>query len=433
MEYHFIYLIKEKQDIDTNEPIFKIGKSTQENTRRVKSYPSGSHLLLQVACEDCHCVETFLIREFKRLFTLARGREYFRGDVLKMINLIFCIVQKEVNPNVEYIVTDNYNLSLCVNSKGDHINYSFNNKDNILDEYYRELSSEKRKYNHLEIKYNSYKHDTTDSIKELETINSLLQNSVGWEFQETKINELSSLNKSIQITNNELLQSNQEYRQKLLTKDKLSNELQSKYNEVSEILHGQIFVKEGVIDELNKSNQEYKQNLTNKEKMYIELQSKYNDVLQRNTLLINQNNGYTGKLSIKERVIDELQIKYNDLYNRNNFLIKEEEDVLVKNNKLNRELTSMKGQNTGLILDNKKMKEELIWDHKNNIICLDDIKQRSYRPYYCTAAYMMYNMFHQIYTVPSSVTNWTLLGGGCIILMISNKIIKRPLFYTPLN
>ena len=49
MEYHFIYLIKEKQDIDTNEPIFKIGKSTQENTRRVKSYPSGSHLLLQVA------------------------------------------------------------------------------------------------------------------------------------------------------------------------------------------------------------------------------------------------------------------------------------------------------------------------------------------------------------------------------------------------
>ena len=89
MEYHFIYLIKEKQDIDTNEPIFKIGKSTQENTRRVKSYPSGSHLLLQVACDNCHSMETFLIQEFKRRFTLARGREYFRGDVLKMKELIF--------------------------------------------------------------------------------------------------------------------------------------------------------------------------------------------------------------------------------------------------------------------------------------------------------------------------------------------------------
>ena len=34
-------------------------------------------------------METFLIQEFKRRFTLARGREYFRGDVLKMKELIF--------------------------------------------------------------------------------------------------------------------------------------------------------------------------------------------------------------------------------------------------------------------------------------------------------------------------------------------------------
>ena len=133
MNYHFIYLIKEKQDIDTNESIFKIGKSTQENTRRVKSYPSGSHLLLQVACKDCHTMESFLIREFKKLFILARGREYFKGDLFKMINLIFCVVQNEVNPHkVEYIVTDDFNLSLYVNSKDDYINYSFNNKDAIF-------------------------------------------------------------------------------------------------------------------------------------------------------------------------------------------------------------------------------------------------------------------------------------------------------------
>ena len=145
MVYHFIYLLKEKQDVDSGEPIFKIGKSTQENTRRVKNYPSGSHLLLQVACTDCHSMETYLIQEFKNLFILSRGREYFRGDVFKMINLIFCIIQNEVNPNnVEYIITDNHNLSLSVHSKDDYINYSFNNKDNILDEYYRNLSSEKR-------------------------------------------------------------------------------------------------------------------------------------------------------------------------------------------------------------------------------------------------------------------------------------------------
>ena len=52
MEYHFIYLIQDARDINTN--IYKIGKSTQENTRRVKSYPKGSFLYLQVACNNCH-------------------------------------------------------------------------------------------------------------------------------------------------------------------------------------------------------------------------------------------------------------------------------------------------------------------------------------------------------------------------------------------
>ena len=38
MEYHFIYLIKDKIDIENESQIYKIGKSCQENTRRVKSY-----------------------------------------------------------------------------------------------------------------------------------------------------------------------------------------------------------------------------------------------------------------------------------------------------------------------------------------------------------------------------------------------------------
>ena len=71
MEYHFIYLIKNKIDIENDSQIYKIGKSCQANTRRVASYPSGSHLLLQVACDDCHSMETFLINEFKNKFIRA--------------------------------------------------------------------------------------------------------------------------------------------------------------------------------------------------------------------------------------------------------------------------------------------------------------------------------------------------------------------------
>ena len=42
----FIYLIKEREFIKTKEPIYKIGKTKQENLQRIKSYPNGSILLL---------------------------------------------------------------------------------------------------------------------------------------------------------------------------------------------------------------------------------------------------------------------------------------------------------------------------------------------------------------------------------------------------
>ena len=113
MEYHFIYLIQDAIDINTN--IYKIGKSTQENTRRVKSYPKGSFLYLQVACNNCHTMETKIINYFKSEFgTPVRGREYFIGDLYLMIHLIFFIVQSDINPNSEYLSTNQYNHSIYV-------------------------------------------------------------------------------------------------------------------------------------------------------------------------------------------------------------------------------------------------------------------------------------------------------------------------------
>jgi len=202
MEYHFIYLIKEKQDIDANESIYKIGKSTQENTRRVKSYPSGSHLLLQVACDNCHTMEDYLLRQFNKLFILARGREYFKGDVFKMINLIFFIIQAEVTPhNVEYIVTDNHNLSLHVTTDShDEITYSFNNKDNILDEYNRRVERERRKYTRLEIKYNYELH----TGKQLQDTILTLQDDISKKEGDDTISQLRS---SIKMKDREYMKS----------------------------------------------------------------------------------------------------------------------------------------------------------------------------------------------------------------------------------
>lgn len=175
-DYHFIYLIKEKEDIDSCSSIYKIGKSTQENTRRVKGYPSGSHLLLQVACIDCHSMEKFIIKEFKSLFgNPVRGREYFKGDYSLMVNFIFLIIHSEWSPHkIDYMMTNNHNMSLVVNSDTDTIHYSLNNQDNILDEYCRELSSIKMDYKHAEIKYNTYVREAEEQMRTLQNENKLV-------------------------------------------------------------------------------------------------------------------------------------------------------------------------------------------------------------------------------------------------------------------
>ena len=372
MNYHFIYLIKEKQDIDMNESIFKIGKSTQENTRRVKSYPSGSHLLLQVTCKDCHTMESFLIQEFKKLFILARGREYFRGELFKMINLIFCVVQNEVNPHkVEYIVTDDFNLSLYVNSKDDYINYSFNNKDNILDEYHRELSSEKNKYKHLEIKYNSYKCETIDKIRDLETCNTNLTNKVGWKFQENKINELLSLNKSIQISNSELLKSNNDYKQNLIDKDKKIISLEN-----------------------HPIHKNYQTTLQKSLSLEYKIRQLNEEVINKNSL-INQ-------LNIKNTIIKENNKLLSDEYHNNT-----NNTIKIFNNK-----------HSSLIKENANLKQQLVDNRKQYNIdkeLLINKEDKGHMSYYILYSYLMYIMVYLLYHQPYLITNWLLLGGTIVI------------------
>ena len=154
MNYHFIYLIQDARDINTN--VYKIGKSTQENTRRVKSYPKGSFLYLQVACNNCHTMETKIINYFKSEFgSPVRGREYFLGDLYLMIHLIFFIVQSDINPNIEYLSTNQYNHSIYVYNNKGAVDYKLNFKDNILDSIKRELVKTELKYRNIESKLNT--------------------------------------------------------------------------------------------------------------------------------------------------------------------------------------------------------------------------------------------------------------------------------------
>ena len=42
----YIYLLQEREFIKTLENIYKIGKSKQENLKRIQNYPNGTELII---------------------------------------------------------------------------------------------------------------------------------------------------------------------------------------------------------------------------------------------------------------------------------------------------------------------------------------------------------------------------------------------------
>jgi hypothetical protein len=87
----YIYLIQEREFINSKKNIYKIGKTKQSNNKRFQQYPKGSILLLQLICEDCTAIENKLINLFKTKYTQCKdiGTEYFEGDKADMINTIY--------------------------------------------------------------------------------------------------------------------------------------------------------------------------------------------------------------------------------------------------------------------------------------------------------------------------------------------------------
>lgn len=99
MDNHYIYLLQEREFIKTNEKIFKIGKTKQENLKRFANYPNGSKLLFQCICINCDDIERDIITSFKDLFIHKKevGNEYFEGDYIMMIDIIYTKIQEYKN------------------------------------------------------------------------------------------------------------------------------------------------------------------------------------------------------------------------------------------------------------------------------------------------------------------------------------------------
>jgi hypothetical protein len=90
-----VYIMHIREFINSNQDIYKIGRTSQERTKRADSYPKGSYLLYHTRVKDSCDIENQIMACFKETFIHRRefGSEYFEGDYEEMRDAIYDIVK----------------------------------------------------------------------------------------------------------------------------------------------------------------------------------------------------------------------------------------------------------------------------------------------------------------------------------------------------
>ena len=132
MTSNYIYLLKEREFIKTNENIHKLGMTTKENHIRFNQYPKGSILLFQMICNNCKDIEKYLIKIFKVLFIHRKdiGNEYFEGDYKSMIDFIYITIK---NQNENCNISNSLVSNLEIDENNKNIENNENNEENNED------------------------------------------------------------------------------------------------------------------------------------------------------------------------------------------------------------------------------------------------------------------------------------------------------------
>lgn len=105
--HNYVYLIREREFIRTNEQIYKLGKTTQTPNTRLQGYPKESEVILFIDVADCHKTENILKDEFDKLYIHRKdiGREYYEGDLNSMKRTFFEVVSRDFTGT--YVVPSN--------------------------------------------------------------------------------------------------------------------------------------------------------------------------------------------------------------------------------------------------------------------------------------------------------------------------------------
>jgi hypothetical protein len=106
----YVYLLIEREFLQSAVPVYKIGRTSQENNKRFLQYPKGSRLIFQINVTDSYFLEQEIISLFKHKYILRTdiGHEYFEGDATNMQIDIFdlAITYNRIVPNTTQLFSE---------------------------------------------------------------------------------------------------------------------------------------------------------------------------------------------------------------------------------------------------------------------------------------------------------------------------------------
>ena len=101
-DLHYIYLLREREFVRLNEHCYKIGRTSQNPSKRFEGYPKGSEIIMYIAVDNSIIAEKNLLTFFKKEFNQKKdyGAEYFSGDKNEMIKAIIDVATKSSSVTV---------------------------------------------------------------------------------------------------------------------------------------------------------------------------------------------------------------------------------------------------------------------------------------------------------------------------------------------
>lgn len=105
----YIYILQEREFLEAKKNIYKIGKTTQMNCRRLCNYPKGSKLFMCKYVNDCDKCEKDIKIIFNKKFQLQSniGNESFKGDINEMEKCLW-------ESTCKYDIVDNATIDIKI-------------------------------------------------------------------------------------------------------------------------------------------------------------------------------------------------------------------------------------------------------------------------------------------------------------------------------